>query len=72
MKHNLLLISNNVKSDIKTQILTKILKCQFTINIAINNKLGNLGHKHSITTTYIMIINSVDMIMKAIKENVNP
>ena len=31
-------------------------ECQFTINIAINNKLGHLGPKLITTTTLIMTI----------------
>ena len=51
--------------DIKNTETDKILNgCQFTRNITINNKLGHLGHKHSITTTLIMIIISIYMINK--------
>ena len=47
----------------KTQKLTKIQnECQFT---AINNKLDYLGHKLIITTTLIMIINSININIKA-------
>ena len=49
--------------------------CSFKLErqgpFVINNKVGHLGHKHSTTTTFIAIINSIKMVMEAIKENVN-